>query len=110
MANLKSPPLHHLIGERKTQVLHTRLRLGCGSLSHDLFCKSIVNDSHSSCGNIETINQYLLSCPKFKEIFSLQIFGILQLLKIYFMILNFTILSKTQVTFITFENTLRFTS
>lgn len=63
---LKKPPIYYFTGDRKAQILHTRLRLGCSSLNHDLFRKSIVNDSHCSCGNIETVNHYLLSCPNFQ--------------------------------------------
>ena len=60
--NIRKPPIHFLSGDRQAQILHTRLRLGCSSLNHDLFRKSISQTPHCSCGEIETTSHYLLSC------------------------------------------------
>ena len=35
-------PKYYYVGERKLQVLHTRLRMKCSSLSYDFFLKNIV--------------------------------------------------------------------
>ena len=53
------------IGDRKLQVLHTRLRTSCSSLNHHLFAKNLVESPCCSCGATETTHHYLLECPNY---------------------------------------------
>ena len=52
-------------GLRKNQILHTRLRLSCSSLNHDLHRRSLIDSPLCSCGHIETVSHYLLSCTNY---------------------------------------------
>ena len=63
----KSSPLLNF-GTRKGQILHARLRLGCSSLNHDLHRRSLIDSPLCSCGQIETVDHYLLYCPKYHEL------------------------------------------
>ena len=54
-------PKYHYSGNRKLQILHTRLRTGCSSLNHDLFTKHITDTPLCRCGEIENADQYFLS-------------------------------------------------
>ncbi len=61
-------PKHFLFGERKSQLLLTRLRTKCSSLSHDLFCKNIIDDPNCTCGQIETTYHYFFHCHRYNGI------------------------------------------
>ncbi len=61
-------PKQFLFGERKPQVLLTRLRTKCSSLSHDLFCKNIIDSPNCTCGEIETTHHYFFKCIKYNII------------------------------------------
>ena len=61
---VKPSPLFNL-GTRSGQILHTRLRLGCSSLNFDLFRRSLIDSSLCTCGQVETVNHFLLHCPKY---------------------------------------------
>ncbi len=63
--NRKSSPLLN-IGNRRDQIMHARLRLGCSSLNYDLFRKSIVDSPLCTCGAEETVDHYLTSCPRYQ--------------------------------------------
>ncbi len=67
-AKLRKPPSYYSTGDRQGQILLTRIRLGCSSLNFDLFRKSIVPSSSCACGEIETANHYILSCPLYNAI------------------------------------------
>jgi len=56
------PHLSH--GCRKTQVYHTRLRLGCSSLNFDLHWRNIVPSPVCTCCEIETSHHYLIQCTR----------------------------------------------
>ena len=56
------PPPYYYLGERKSQIQHTRLRLGCSSLKLDLHRKNIVDCPNCICGEIESTRHYLLEC------------------------------------------------
>lgn len=60
--NTTAPSPLYNIGNRRNQILHTRLRLGCSSLNHDLHRKNIVESPVCECGEIESTNHYLLQC------------------------------------------------
>ena len=56
------PHLSH--GCRKTQVYHTRLRLGCSSLNFDLHRRNLVPSPLYISSEIETSHHYLIQCPR----------------------------------------------
>ena len=55
-------PNYYYSGNRKLQILHTRLRTGCSSLNHDLFLKYITDSPLCRCGEIENTAHYFMSC------------------------------------------------
>ena len=61
--NQSPVPSYYFVGERKYQVLHTRLRLGCISLNADLIRNHVSAIDTCQCGQIETATHYLLLCP-----------------------------------------------
>ncbi len=65
--NMHKPPPYYSTGSRLGQVLHTRIRLGCSSLNHDLFRKSIVESPLCACGESETASHFLMSCPLYNQ-------------------------------------------
>ena len=54
-------PKYYYSGNRKLQILHTRLRTGCSPLNHDLFLKYITDSPLCRCGEIENTEHYFLS-------------------------------------------------
>ena len=58
-------PKYFLIGERKLQILHTRLRTNCSSLRSDLFNKNIIDSPLCECGVIENASHFFLTCDKY---------------------------------------------
>ena len=56
-------PKYYYTGNRKLQVLHTRLRTNCSSLNHDLFLKNITDSPLCRCGGIENVEHFFMSCP-----------------------------------------------
>ena len=53
--------------DRKSQILHTRLRTNCGSLFNDLFLKNISESPLCSCGSVENTQHFFLRCPRYIE-------------------------------------------
>ena len=51
--------------DRHGQIHHTRLRLGCSSLNHDLSRRGLIESPLCSCGSVETAQHYLLECPNY---------------------------------------------
>ena len=66
--NMKSIPKYYYIGDRKSQILHTRLRLQCSSLNADLFKNHILDHDKCACGQIENAEHFLLNCPTYTEL------------------------------------------
>ena len=66
--NINKPPRHYLVGDRFSQIQHTRLRTSCSSLNHHLFCKNIINDPNCHCGSLETTKHYLFECQRYNQI------------------------------------------
>ena len=56
-------PKHYLFGNRKEQILHTRLRTDCSVLNYDLYLKNIIDSPLCRCNNIETVKHFFLDCP-----------------------------------------------
>ena len=52
------PPSYYIYGDRKAQILHTRLRLECSILSSHLCKKNIIDSSLCSCDAIETTTHF----------------------------------------------------
>ena len=53
-----------MLGSRKCNIIHTRLRHQCSSLGADLFRANIVSDPSCACGcPLEDAIHYLLECP-----------------------------------------------
>jgi hypothetical protein len=53
-----------LLGSRKCNIIHTRLRHQCSSLGADLFRANINSDPSCACGcPLEDAIHYLLECP-----------------------------------------------
>ena len=57
--------LHY--GDRKSQILLSRLRLKCSSLNDDLFRRSLVDSPICRCGLPETTYHFFFSCPLYTE-------------------------------------------
>ena len=55
----KIPPYFYN-GDRKAQILHTCLRLGCSSLNADLFNNRISITDKCICGSLESAEHYFL--------------------------------------------------
>ena len=53
-------PKHYLFGNRKEQILHTRLRTNCSVLNYDLYMKNIIDSPLCRCNNIETAKHFFL--------------------------------------------------
>lgn len=66
--NLPHVPDYYFTGSRKLQILHTRLRTHCSSLSADLFDKNIVDSPLCYCGEIENCYHFFLSCHRYTNI------------------------------------------
>ncbi len=64
----RSPnPVYYYDGNRLGQILHTRLRIECSSLNDHLFHKNIVISPLCNCGQVETVEHYLLSCTRYSD-------------------------------------------
>ena len=66
--NREHTPKYFYTGNRKAQILHTRLRTNCSSLNLDLFLKNIADTPHCNCGtgSIEDQQHYFFHCPNFQ--------------------------------------------
>ena len=63
-ANLFKVSNYYLLGSRKCNIIHTRLRHQCSSLGADLFRANIISDPSCACGcPSEDAIHYLLECP-----------------------------------------------
>ena len=66
-SDIKAIPRHFYAGNRRAQVLHTRLRTKCSSLNDDLFQKRITDSPLCLCGNVENTDHYFMRCPLYRE-------------------------------------------
>ena len=60
-------PKHFYIGNRRGQMLHTRLRKNCSGLNNGLFLKNIVESPLCQCGRIENAYHYIFECPLYTQ-------------------------------------------
>ena len=56
-----------ILKNRKSQILHTRLRTNCSSLNRDLFLKGITDSSMCRCGSIENSQHFFFHCPYYQQ-------------------------------------------
>ena len=61
-------PVYYNTGSRKSQILHSKLRLECSDLRFHLFRRNLCASPLCSCGSIENTEHYLLHCPKYNDI------------------------------------------
>ena len=66
--NLKRPPKYYYVGNRLSQIRHTRLRTDCSALNYHLFSENIVDSPHCACGAVETTKHYFFECQRYNEI------------------------------------------
>ena len=66
--NLMKPPKYYYEGDRRAQILHTLLRLGCSSLNYDLFKNHVADTNKWNCGLIESAEHFLLHCARYDNI------------------------------------------
>ena len=96
--NSSSVPGYFLVGDRKLNILHTRLRRKCSSLNSDLFRVNITNLPHCLCGNLnENAAHYLLECTRFTQQ-RLNLFQKLHVLNFPVYNLGSTIIRKLRIT------------
>ena len=63
--NNRKTPIFYYHGDRKYQVLHTRLRTKCSALNHHLFLKNITDTPLCACGQIENNQHYFFTCVNY---------------------------------------------
>ena len=63
--NTTRAPSYFYFGNRKTQILHTKLRTNCSSLAHDLYQKNITDSLNCQCGEPKTTLHFFLKCPRY---------------------------------------------
>ena len=62
-----SIPKFYYVGERQTQILHTRLRTKCSSLKYYIFLRNLTDFPFCRCGSIENTEHYLLQCRLYQQ-------------------------------------------
>jgi hypothetical protein len=61
-------PSYYYVGDRKAQVIHTRLRTNCSSLNLCLFQKGIVDNPQCHCGDIESAQHFFFNCQTYQHL------------------------------------------
>jgi hypothetical protein len=61
-----SPPVYFVCGNRRLNILHTRLGHNC-ILNKDLFRCNIINSPLCTCGKIEDEYHHFFTCPRYKD-------------------------------------------
>ena len=56
-----SVPKYFYVGDRRPQILHTRLRTKCSALNYEIYLKNLTDTPLCRCGNIENKFRTLLS-------------------------------------------------
>ena len=64
----RKPPAYFYSGQRKGQILHTRLRTNCSQLNLSLFQKGIVESPLCACGDVESTDHFILRCPLYQPL------------------------------------------
>ena len=59
-----TPPPYYYLGDRRIQIIHTKLRLNMSDLNSHLLSRHLTDDPSCACGyHAETPQHYLLHCP-----------------------------------------------
>ena len=66
--NRPIPNILFSYGERRSQLLHTRLRTNCSALNEHLFRRNIITSPLCLCGRHETTSHYFLECTHYVHI------------------------------------------
>lgn len=64
---LTCTPKFYYVGDRRLQILHTRLRTKCSSLNYDIYLRSLTDSPLCRCGNLENVEHYLLNCQLYSQ-------------------------------------------
>ena len=56
-----------MYGDRKSSIIHARLRKGCSSLKYDLFSLNIINSPKCDCGKLVNIFFFIVDFMQEKE-------------------------------------------
>ena len=67
-SNLIPTPKFYNAGTRLGQILHTRLRLECSSLTSYLHARNLIESPLCSCGEIENANHFIFRCVNFSAV------------------------------------------
>ena len=60
-------PKFYYVGERRVQILHTRLRTKCNSLNYYIFTKNLTDSPLCRCGSVENTEHYLLQYRLYRQ-------------------------------------------
>ena len=66
MSNIPKPPNYFSAGNRKINIIHTKLRHNC-ILNNDLFRRNVIGSLLCSCGQVENSYHFFFSCPLYKQ-------------------------------------------
>ena len=61
----KKVPKYYFVGNRKLQILHTRIRINCSSLNSDLFLKNMTESPACTCGIVENAYNFFYMCNRY---------------------------------------------
>ena len=62
-----SIPKFYYVGERQTQIFHTRLRTKCSPLNYYIFLGNLTDIPFCRCSSIENTEHYLLQCRLYQQ-------------------------------------------
>ena len=66
--DIQNVPIHLCVGDRKSNILSTKLRNRCSELNADLFRVNLIDSAACSCGcNIEDANHFIFNCTKYQH-------------------------------------------
>ena len=64
---IKIPKYFYYFTDRKSHIMHTRLKTHCSALSQHLHSKNIVDDPKCICGQIEDTNHFIFECINYVD-------------------------------------------
>ena len=67
--NIPKSPTYFSAGNRKINIIHTKLRHNC-ILNNDLFRRNIIGSPLCSCGQVENSYNFFFSCPLYNQTFN----------------------------------------
>ena len=68
LSKRKLVPSYYYHGNRKSQILHTRIRTNCSSLNFYLYRKNIIQNKYCTCGEVEDTQHFFFICPQYNAI------------------------------------------